>query len=383
MSDRIGENTGPQPHEHIMDLAPYVPGRAKVDGVANPVKLSSNESVFGPSPKALDAYARAGENLIRYPDAASTDLRAAIGEIHGLDPDRIICGAGSDDLLTLLIHAYAGPGLEVIHSRYGFMVYPIQSKAVGATAVAVPNKDWAADVDGILAAVTPNTRLVFVDNPNNPTGAYLPWDEVERLHAGLPAHVLLVLDAAYAECVTADDYRAGESLVEKADNVIMTRTFSKMYGLAGLRVGWGYGPADVIDILNRIRMPFNVCLPGQPAAIAAVRDQAHLEAGRAFNAEWRDWLTASLTALGLDVVPSQTNFVLVGFPKDKPYTAEEANAYLTRHGYLLRWLPGQGLGDHLRLSIGTPDQNRAVVDLIASFMSIERSGVEGLAESTA
>ncbi len=259
---------GPKAHEWIADMAPYVPGKAKVDGIANPVKLSSNECVYGASPKALDAFARSAGQVLRYPEADSAALRTAIAEVYGLDADRIVCGAGSDDILTLLIHSYAGPGDEVIYSQYGFMVYPVQTKAVGATGIAVPNKNWAADVDGILEAVTADTKLVFIDNPNNPTGAYLPWSEIERLHAGLPENVLLVLDAAYAECVTAEDYKAGEEMVERASNVIMTRTFSKMYALAGLRVGWAYAAPAIIDILNRVRMPFNVCLPGQPAGPA-------------------------------------------------------------------------------------------------------------------
>lgn len=361
--------TNPKAHDWILDLAAYVPGRAKIDGVKNPVKLSSNESVYGASPRALEAYRNAADELMRYPDAGSNDLRDAIADVYKLDADKIICGAGSDDLLTLLIHAYAGPGDEVIYSQYGFMVYPIQTQAVGATGIAVPNKNWAADVDGILEAVSEDTKLVFIDNPNNPTGAYLDWSEIERLHKGLRSDILLVLDAAYAECVTEADYHAGEKLVESANNVIMTRTFSKMYALAGLRVGWGYGDPAIIDILNRIRMPFNVCLPGQPAAIEAVKDQDHLKASIDFNTEWRDWLTANLTALGLDVVPSQTNFVLVGFPEEAPHTAELANQFLTKNGFLLRWLPGQGLASHLRLSVGTAEQNRAVVSLIAEFMN--------------
>lgn len=361
----------PEAKSYIQTLAPYVPGRATVDGVKEPVKLSSNECIYGPSPKALEAFQTTAHDLLRYPDPESVDIRQTLAALHGLPVDQLICGAGSDELLTLLIHTYAGPGDEVIHSRYGFMVYPIQSKAAGATNIAVDNKDWAANVDGILAAVTENTKLVFVDNPCNPTGAYLPWAEVERLHANLRGDILLVLDAAYAECVTADDYHAGEKLVAAANNVIMTRTLSKQYALAGLRVGWAYGPDHVIDMLNRVRMPFNINIHGAKAAVAALLDQDHLTESTAFNAEWRDYLTASLTALGLDVVPSQTNFVLVGFPKEDPYTAEQANQYLTRMGYLLRWLPGQGLGDYLRLTIGTAEQNRAVVDLIRSFLSAQ------------
>ncbi len=361
--------TGPVPHNWILGLQAYVPGRATVDGVEHVHKLSANESSYGASPKALKAYKDNVDALMRYPDGGSNDLRDAIADSHDLDASKIICGAGSDDILTLLIHAYAGPGDEVIYSQYGFMVYPIQTQAAGATGIAVPNKDWAADVDGILAAVTTNTKLVFIDNPNNPTGAYLCWSEVERLHAGLPSHVVLVLDAAYAECVTADDYKAGESLVESAANVIMTRTFSKMYALAGLRVGWGYGAPSIIDALNRIRMPFNVCLPGLAAAIEAIKDQAFLTESVAFNNQWRDWLTAELMSLGLTVVQSQTNFLLIEFPCDGSVSAGEAYKFLEGNGYILRHLPGQGLANHLRLSVGTAEENRTVVALIKEFLN--------------
>lgn len=357
----------PKAHDWIMGLAPYVPGRSHADGVKKVVKLSANESAFGPSPKAIEAIKTAADGVMRYPDPASADLREAIAKVHGLKAERILCGAGSDEGLTLLIHTYTGPGDEVIFSTYGFMVYPIQAQAAGATGVAVPNKNWAADVDGILAAVTDRTTMVIIDNPNNPTGAYLPWSEVERLHAGLPEHVMLVLDAAYAECVTAGDYEAGEALVDAASNVVMTRTFSKMYALAGLRVGWLYAPDAVIDALNRWRMPFNVCLSGQVAALAAVNDQKHLDAAVRHNNEWRDWMTAKLSALGLDVVPSETNFILVEFPHEAPFTAAACNDYLTQNGYLVRALPV--LPHHLRISVGTDEQNRAVVQLITTFMS--------------
>ena len=357
--------TAPKAHDWIMEMAPYVPGRATIEGIADPVKLSSNESVFGASPAAVEAFRATADNLMRYPDANSNDLRAEIGKIHGLDADKIICGAGSDELLTLLIHTYAGPGDEVIYSQFGFMVYAIQTKAVGATGIAIPNKNWAADVDGILDAVTEDTKLVFVDNPNNPTGAYNTWSEIERLHAGLPDNVVLVLDAAYAECVTADDYKAGETLAATHDNVIMTRTFSKMYALAGLRVGWAFGAPEIIDMISRVRMPFNVCVPGHPAAIEAVKDQAHLQASVDFNTQWRDWLTAELRALGLDPVESQTNFVLVAFPKGNQ-CAKACNDFLTSRGYLVRALPP--LPDHLRISLGTEEQNKGVIALIKEFL---------------
>lgn len=357
----------PKAHDWIAGMAPYVPGKAKVDGVANPVKLSSNECAFGPSPAAIEAFSQSAEKILRYPEADSAALRQAIAGVYGLDMDRIICGAGSDDILTLLIHSYAGPGDEVIYSQLGFMVYPVQTAAVGATGIAVPNKNWAADVDGILTAVTSDTKLVFIDNPNNPTGAYLPWPEIERLHEGLPDSVILVLDAAYAECVTAEDYKAGAELVERAENVIMTRTFSKMYALAGLRVGWAYGPPVILDILNRVRMPFNVCSPGQSSAIAAVEDTEHLARSIEFNHEWRAAMTARLDAMGLDVVDSQTNFVLVGFPGDETHGARAANDFLMKNGYIVRALPA--LPNHLRISVGKAEQNQAVLSLLTEFMN--------------
>ncbi len=343
-----------------------MPGRSTVEGVEKIVKLSSNESAYGASPRAIEAFRETTNGLMRYPDANSNDLRDAIADVYNLNADKIMCGAGSDEILTLLIHTFAGPGDEVIYSQYGFMVYPVQTRAVGATGIAVPNKNWAADVDGILEAVTEDTKLVFVDNPNNPTGAYNTWSEIERLHAGLPESVVLVLDAAYAECVTAEDYDTGEKLVEKHDNVIMTRTFSKMYALAGLRIGWAYGAEGIIDVINRVRMPFNVCVPGQPAAIAAVRDQDHLAASVAFNNKWRDWLTAELNKLGLKAIESQTNFVLVEFP-DETKSALACNEFLTKRGYLVRALPP--LPNYLRISIGAAEENQEVLALIKEFLS--------------
>lgn len=357
----------PKPHSWIAEMDPYVPGKAKLDGVAKPIKLSSNESAFGPSPAALKNATMSGEDLIRYPEADSSALRQEIAALNNIDADRIVCGAGSDDILTLLIHSYAGPGDEVIFSEYGFMVYPVQTEAVGATGVAVPNKNWAADVDGILDAVTSDTKLVFIDNPNNPTGAYLPFSEIERLHAGLPSHVILVLDGAYAECATASDYDAGARLVERANNVVMTRTFSKMYALAGLRVGWGYCPPAVAEVLNTVRMPFNVNTPAQKAAMAALRDKDHLAKSIEFNTQWRQEMAAAFMALGLDVVPSQANFLLVGFPVGSDKNAAAANQFLLDNGLIVRAL--SILPDHLRISVGLAEQNRAVVALLTDFMN--------------
>lgn len=358
----------PKPNPWVMTLAPYVAGRAKVDGVEKVVKLSANESPLGPSPKAIEAFGHASAALHLYPDPDSYELRHAIASAHNLSPDRIICGAGSDEILHVVAQAFVKPGDEIIHSRYGFMMYPVIAQTLGARAVAVPNKDWKADVDGILAAVTEKTRIVFLDNPNNPTGACLPKSEVVRLIEGLPKDCVLVYDAAYAECVDQDDYTDGADLVERYDNVLMTRTFSKLYGLAALRIGWGYGSPALIDPMNRIRMPFNANVPAQHAAIAAVADKDYLAYVNAFTIKWRTWLAAEIMALGLDVVPSQTNFVLIQFPDDKDFSAEAANEFLASQGYLLRWLPGQGLTNCLRLTVGSEQDNHAVVALLRDFM---------------
>ncbi len=359
----------PRPNPWVADLAPYQPGKAQAPGARRVVKLSANESVVGPSPKAVAACREAAAALERYPDPTATRLRKALGERHGVDPDRIICGAGSDELLHLVVQAYAGPGDRVLHSRYGFMMYPISSRGVGAEPVAVPNRDWAGDVDGLLAAVDERTKVVFLDNPNNPTGACLPGREVRRLAENLPPHVVLVYDAAYAECVDMPDYEDGIALAAEFPNVFTTRTFSKLYGLAALRVGWGVADPRLLDPMHRIRPPFNVTSPGQAAACAALADEAHLAGARDFTIRERRRLAAGLARLGLEVVPSQTNFLLVRFPSQAPLRAEDANAWLARHGYLVRWLPGQGLADALRITIGEEADNDALVALLEEFLA--------------
>lgn len=357
-----------QPNDWVRSLSPYVPGRASAEGVERVVKLSANESAFGPSPAAIAAYRAAADRLERYPDPDASALRHAIAAQHGLDPARVICGAGSDEILHLVAQAFLKPGDEVIHSRYGFMLYGILAHEFDCPAVAVQNRDWAADVDGMLAAVTDRTRMVFLDNPNNPTGACLPASEVARLYAGLPDDCVLVYDAAYAECVTDADYTDGATLALDSDNVLVTRTFSKMYGLAALRIGWGYGSQVIIDALNRIRMPFNANTPAQEAALAALDDQAHLASVRDRTVAERKALAAELMAMGLETAPSETNFLLIRFPEAAGVTAEEANAWLAARGYLLRWLPGQGLVGCLRLTVGETADNRAVIALLQEFM---------------
>lgn len=357
-----------QPNDWVRSLSPYVPGRASAEGVKRVVKLSANESAFGPSPAAVEAFQAAAARLARYPDPDAAALRQAIAGRHGLDPARVICGAGSDEILHLVAQAFLSPGDEVIHSRYGFMLYGILAHEFSCRATAVQNRDWAADVDGILAAVTERTRMVFLDNPNNPTGACLPAAAVARLHAGLPESCVLVYDAAYAECVSDAAYTDGTTLADSHANVLVTRTFSKMYGLAAARIGWGYGSQVIIDALNRIRLPFNANTPAQEAAIAALGDRAHLEFVREKTVTERKALAAALMAMGLETAPSETNFLLIRFPDTPGVTAEEANAWLAARGFLLRWLPGQGLADCLRLTVGEPEDNRAVIALLQEFM---------------
>ena len=358
----------PQPRSGVLDIAPYVPGKSTAPGVAKVFKLSSNETPLGPSANAIAAYRAAGEHLEDYPDGSAAALREAIGAAFGLDPDRIVCGAGSDDLLNLLARAYLTDGDEGIYTKHGFVVYPIATMGTGAKAVAVPEKDFTADVDAILKAVTPKTKIVFLANPNNPTGTYVPFDEVKRLQKSLPAHVLLVLDAAYAEYVQRNDYESGIELVATTDNVVMTRTFSKIYGLASLRLGWMYGPAHVVDAINRIRGPFNVNGPAIAAGIAAIRDTAHVEKSRAHNTRWLAWLTEEIGKLGLPVTPSAANFVLIHFPETKGRTAKEADAFLTRRGLILRQVGVYKLPNALRMSVGTEEANRLVVQALKEFL---------------
>jgi histidinol-phosphate aminotransferase len=364
----------PQPRPGVLAIDPYVPGKSTAPGVARVFKLSSNETPLGPSLKAVAAYRAVAEHLEDYPDGASTALREAIGRAFGLDPGRIICGAGSDDLLNLIADAYLCDGDEAIHTTHGFLVYPIATLGSGAKPIAAAEKNYTADVDAILAAVTERTKIVFLANPNNPTGTYVPFDEVKRLHGALPPHVLLVLDAAYAEYVRRNDYEAGIELVATCENVVMCRTFSKIYGLAALRLGWLYGPAHVVDAINRIRGPFNVNAAAIAAGIAAIQDAAHVEASRAHNEKWLGWLTAEIGKLGLEVTPSIANFVLIHFPDIKGRTAEEADAFLTQRGLILRRVSAYKLPNALRMSVGSEEANRLVVGALAEFLSRKDSG---------
>ena len=367
----------PTPRPGILDILAYVPGDSSIAGAGADggkiVKLSSNETPLGPSPAAVAAYQTASGALARYPDSEATVLRQAIATRHGLEPERIVCGAGSDEILNLLAHGYLGPGDEAIYTTHGFMVYRIVILANGATPVIAPETNLTADVDAIVAKVTPATKVVFLANPNNPTGTYLPEAEVRRLRSALPDHVLLVLDAAYAEYVSEADYEAGAALVRETDNTVMTRTFSKIYGLAALRIGWSYCPPAIADVLNRIRGPFNLTTPAILAGAAAIADVGHCEQAAVHNAKWRAWLAQEITKLGLTVTPSVGNFLLIEFPDRAQKTAHAADAFLKTRGLILRRVDGYGLPNCLRVTIGLEQDNHAVRDALAAFMETHPS----------
>jgi histidinol-phosphate aminotransferase len=363
----MSDDIRPVPQPGILDIAPYLPGKSGAPG-SNAVKLSANESPLGASPKAIEAFRSAAEKLEIYPEGSSRILRTALGDVHGVDPDLIVCGNGSDDLLHLLAQVYLGEGDEAVMNRYGFSVYPIITKATGARIVMVEETDYTADVDLLLAAVTDRTRVVWLANPNNPTGTYLSDAEVRRLHAGLRPDILLVIDSAYAEYVTAADYSVGVDLVGEAQNVVMVRTFSKM-GLAAARIGWMVGPAHVVDAINRIRGPFNVNLPAQLAGAAATRDVEFTARLKAYNAQWRDWITQELDSNHIHVVPSQANFVMVLFP-DAEHAALAFETLMER-GLIVREIgKSYGIPHGLRISIGSEQAMRGVVGILKALVQI-------------
>jgi len=365
--EKAQDQARPTPRAGIMDIEAYVPGKSAAPAGAKLHKLSSNENPLGPSPKAIEAAREVAARLDIYPDGSARRLREAIGEVHGLNPGNIVCSNGSDEILGLLTQIYLSPGDEAIFTEHAFMVYKIYVQAAGATPVIVRETNERADVDAMLAAVTARTRIVFLANPNNPTGTYLPFQEVRRLHAGLPRNVLLVLDAAYAEYVRRNDYEAGVELVAANENVVMTRTFSKI-GLGGARLGWMYGPLHIVDAVNRVRGPFNVNATAIEAGIAAVHDREHIARSVEHNERWLAWLTDEFTKLGLRVTPSVGNFVLIHFPDDGKHSAAAADDYLTARGYILRRVAGYGFPNALRMTVGTEEANRGVVAALAEFL---------------
>lgn len=361
MNDQI------RPQPGIMDIALYEGGKAAVAGVTNVIKLSSNENPFGPSDKAKEAFQRSVHQLHRYPNTDHTSLRDAIADTHGLDAARVICGVGSDEIIHFLCQAYAGPKDEVVFTEHGFLMYRISAMAAGATPVEVPERDRTADVDAILKACNRRTKLVFIANPNNPTGTMISAAEVERLAQGLPPQAILVLDGAYAEFV--DGYDGGLSLIEKCSNVVMTRTFSKIYGLGGLRIGWGYGPKAIIDVLNRIRGPFNLSNTQLDVAEAAVRDQDYVAKCRAENARLRHWLALALAELGLPSDTSMANFVLARFASVDE--AEACDAHLQKQGLIVRRVASYKLPHCLRITVGDESSCRRVAHAIGQFKGVK------------
>jgi histidinol-phosphate aminotransferase len=353
----------------ILDIAAYVPGEHALPGEGPIYKMSSNESPVGASPAAIAAYRELSGELHRYPDGGATALREALAATIDADPAQIVCGAGSDEILQLLTRAYAGPGDEVLYSQHGFLVYPIAAQSVGATPVAAPEKNLQTDVDALLAHVTPRTRFCFVAEPNNPTGSYIGGAELKRLRDGLPAHVLLVVDAAYAEFVDRPDYSDGTDLVKAHDNVVMSRTFSKIHGLAALRLGWAFCPPAVADVLNRIRGPFNTPAPALAAGVAALADTAHAAKAKAHNDHWLPWLSARVNEIGLKAHPSVCNFLLVQFPKEPKLSADAANEFLKSRRIIVRKMGAYGLPDCLRITIAEEPAVKACAQALADFVN--------------
>ena len=347
-----------RPRPGVLEITPYVGGESAAPGANRVIKLSSNENPLGPSPKAFDAYIDAAKGLAVYPDGGHLALRRAIAEMHGLEADRLVCGAGSDEIIALLCKAYAGPGDEVLHSAHGFLMYRLSALAAGATPVTAPERELTADVDALVGALTERTRLVFLANPNNPTGTKVAAADLDRLAAALPPQALLVIDAAYAEYVREADYDSGIALVQARDNVVMTRTFSKIYGLASLRLGWAYAPEHVIDVLNRVRGPFNVTGPALACGEAAVRDRDYVEHCAVTNEAWRDWLAKELREAGFPVTPSAANFLLV----ETGARTADADAWLKRRGLIARRVDAYGLPGHLRITVGDEGACRAVAE---------------------
>ena len=358
----------PRPRESILDINPYVPGGHSVEGHAKPIVLSANETPLGPSLAAREAFRQAADSLERYPDGAAHQLREAIAGVYGIAADRIVCGAGSDELLNLLSQSYLNPGDEAIHTEHGFLVYKIATLAAGGKPVVAPERGLTADVDEILTRQTDRTKIVFLANPNNPTGTYIPFSEVRRLRAGLRDDVLLVLDAAYSEYVRRNDYESGLELVATTVNTVMTRTFSKIHELAALRIGWAYCPRNIADVLNRVRGPFNVSAPAIAAAAAAIQDRAHVEQAVVHNGEWLAWTMKELQRLGLEATPSVGNFVLIHLPENGMHEATAADQFLKGRGIILRSTAGYGLGNSLRMTIGTGPENKAVIAALEDFL---------------
>lgn len=358
------------PRPGIMDIQPYKGGESSIEGVKRIIKLASNEGPFGPAPRAIEAINNSSGDQHRYPDGSAAGLRAKLAQKHNIDGEQIVCGAGSDEILSLLCRAYAGPGDEVLYSDHGFLMYPISARSVGATPVSAMETNLTTDVSALLENVSDKTKIVFVANPNNPTGTYIPKSEMNRLRQGLRDDILLVIDSAYAEFIDEDDYDAGIELVQRYDNVVMTRTFSKMYGLGGIRLGWSYASAEITDVLNRARGPFNVTALALAAGEAALDDDEFVAKTKKHTTHWLRWLENECHKLGLETTTSYANFALIRFPHTPGKTSSEADAYLRSKGIIVRAMASYGLGDCLRISIGREDEMLECMANLREFMSV-------------
>lgn len=357
-----------RPHTNILDIMDYIPGEDTLPGFDKPAKLSSNESPLGPSPRAIQAFKDASEELARYPDGSCNRLRQVLADHHDIHPEQIVCSNGSEQLIDMLARAYAGPGAEVIFTEHAFICYRIATQAAGGTAVVVAEHNLTTDVDEILDNVTDRTRIVFLANPNNPTGTYIAKEESQRLRDSLPKHVLLVIDAAYCEYVDQADYSAGNELVNHSDcNTVVLRTFSKIYGLAALRIGWAYCPSEVASVLNRIRGAFCVSKPAQEAAVEALQDRQHTATAKTHNDRWLSWLITELDQIRLTATPSVGNFILIHF--DDADQSLAADLTLRQQGIILRPVAGYGLPQYLRASVGLEHENRKMIKVLKSFVT--------------
>lgn len=356
----------PEPKPGILAISPYVGGKSKLEGVEEPIKLSSNENPLGCSAKAREAYLAAVERLNIYPEGRASKLREAVAEKFGLEPERLVFGNGSDEIFALLNQTYLEPGDVMVSSQYGFLAYRISAKANQAEVRLAPEPDLRADVDAMLELVDERTKIVFLSNPANPTGTWNSGEEIRRLHAGLPENVILCIDEAYAEYVTQPDWESALDLARHAPNLVVTRTFSKIHGLAGLRVGFGYAPREIAEAIDRIRLPFNNSIPAQEAAVAALQDEGHPARSRELVRQWLPRLTQAIRGMGFEVVPSAGNFVLVRFPSPSK-TAQMADAHLHKWGLIVRPVGGYGLTDSLRITVGTEEQNRRLLDALQAF----------------
>ncbi|MBV9996807.1 MAG: histidinol-phosphate transaminase [Caulobacteraceae bacterium] len=360
--------SAPQPKSGILEITPYKPGKSSAEGVANPVKLSGNENILGCSPKAREAFLAVADQLNVYPDGRGTALRTAVAQRYGLEPERLVLGCGTDEVLHLICQTFLEPGDNIVQGEFAFGAYGIGARACQAEVRSAREPRYRLDIDLMLELVDERTRLVFVTNPANPTGTFNTRGELDRLLGALPASVVLVIDAAYAEFCTDPTFTDGLDLARHAQNVIVTHTFSKIHGLAALRVGWGYAPAPIADAIDRIRPPFNVSIPAMAAAVAALADAEFQARSLAHVETWRAWLTQQIGGLGLEVTPSGANFVLVEFPKAPGKTATDAEPFLASRGLIVRGLGNYGLPGHLRITIGLEAHNRALVGALADFL---------------